>query len=136
MPQIKKEVAVPTARAKRIYTNSELQSFDDEMRSKYRKEVTFMNGEKGFIFDYKQLHIDKMTTDEHGAINVRTDGVGDIITPSDYELLEDKIDQWHRWDWKNNKTLERLDKVAIEKAAENLTIAPTPDVGWLSPCIL
>lgn len=138
MAKIEKTKIVVPVEKKRIYTDDELKAFDVELETKYRYTVTLSDGKTCNLLDFKRLHRDYGTTVANtppyaDSVVMALDGVGEPITPTRYERLEEKIAQWGKWrgrmEYGKKMAAKQFDKMATATVAEKMLV---PDVNELS----
>lgn len=96
MAKITKEESVATPRIKKIYTDSELRAFGEEVK-KYRIEKTLSTGEKITMPDFKQYYVDQGALTKEGAVVAMVDMFDGIIQPMKFAVLEEKVSQYCSW---------------------------------------
>lgn len=117
MPKIEKEEIV-YKKPELIFTDSELKLFHDELQN-FKTEHILTSGEKISYIDFKKYHKSKRTLSKDGGITVQYDVVGDMIYPSRYEKLENKIKQYLSWcgrqEYIKKMRIDDLEKVSIQE---------------------
>lgn len=119
-------VTISKAKSDRLYTGSELQAFHDEILAKYRVERTLSTGEKITVTDYKQMHRDYKTVEisydpkyEDKVLVYTVDG--EFISPTPFEILEDKIKQYQTWR-RGKEFGEKMKMADLNKVAETMKV--------------
>lgn len=107
----KKEISPP--RDRRKYTYAELEEFDRSI-GKYKQEVTFLDGTKAIVPDWRLIYFKAGVRNEKDEVLVYERPNGDCYTPQ--VEFERKIEQWDYWKFGNNKKLVQLETSALQEA--------------------
>lgn len=111
-----KKIVIP----KKSYSEQELFNFNLEL-SKYLEMKTLRDGTVLKIYDYLQYHKDQGSLGQYGGVILHKDAFGDYIRPSKYEEIEEKINQWSLWKFRN-ETSSRRRLEGLQQLADGMNI--------------
>lgn len=117
MPKIAKEVYKKTEG--RIFNDAELSKFHDELQS-FKGSYTLRNGDTVKYIDFDAYHKSKNTLSADGGVTVQFD-FEEIISPTRYERLEEKIRQYKLWLGRKEYG-RKMEAKALDAIAEEMTI--------------